>query len=542
MIRIFVSSVQREFAHERAALRDYVRDNPALRRFFEVFLFEDAPASDRRPDELYLAEVERCDIYVGLFGGEYGSEDEEGLSPTEREFTHATTLGKQRLVFLRDAEEGARHPKMKALIGRAEAEVVRKSFAGPEELVAAFYEALVEYLEESDRLRTGPFDAAPCKDAGLDDLDPERMTRFVRTARAERQFPLNEKVPPAELLEHLGLLHHGRPTHAALLLFGRRPQRFLLSSFVKCAHFHGTQVAKPIPSLQRYEGTVFQVVDDAVDFVLSKIALSVGTRAESAQVPVAYEIPKEVVREAIVNAVAHRDYANNGSVQVMLFADRLEVWNPGSLPWPLTLKKLRESHESVPRNRLLARAMYFVKYIEEMGTGTVDMIERCVSAGLPEPEFESTGTFVTRIRRAAMAGRPVVFTDRIRLKGDASGAANGQDGTQRARDRGQAGVQAGGQAGVQAGGQAEEQAVLEARDVAMLQACARAPATGRELRSAARYSARTKNFELRLERLLKRGLLEMTHPDKPRSPLQRYRLTAGGRAVLTSAKSTTNEA
>ena len=69
-----------------------------------------------------------------------------------------------------------------------------------------------------------------------------------------------------------------------------------------------------------------------MDFVLSKIALSVGTRAESVQVPVAYEIPKEVVTEAVVNAVAHRDYTDNSSVQVMLFADRLEVMNSGRLP------------------------------------------------------------------------------------------------------------------------------------------------------------------------------------------------------------------
>ena len=412
MIRIFVSSVQREFARERAALRDYVRNNPALRRFFQVFLFEDAPASDRRPDELYLAEVERCDIYVGLFGDQYGNEDEEGLSPTEREFIHATTLGKHRLVFLRDAGENERHPKMEALIGRAQAEVIRKRFSGSGELVAAFYEALVAYMEENDLLRSGPFDAAPCLDARMEDLDPERIKRFVRTARAERQFPLSDKIPPEELLEHLDLLHKGRPTNAAVLLFGRKPQRFLLTSYVKCAHFHGTYVAKPIPSLQMYEGTVFEMVDHAVDFVLSKIALSVGTRAESAQVPVAYEIPKEVVREAIVNAVAHRDYTSNSSVQVMLFADRLEVLNAGSLPWPLTLEKLRGPHESVPGNRLLARAMYFVKYIEEMGTGTVDMIRRCAETGLAEPEFESAGGFVIRIRRAALAGRPVVFTNR----------------------------------------------------------------------------------------------------------------------------------
>ncbi len=172
---------------------------------------------------------------------------------------------------------------------------------------------------------------------------------------------------------------------------------------------------------------MFELVDHAVDFVLGKIALSVGTRAESVQAPVAYEIPKEVVTEAIVNAVAHRDYTSAASVQVMLFADRLEIWNPGTLPPPLTLDKLRVPHESVPRNPLLARAMYLVKYIEQMGTGTLDMIARCVEAGLREPEFEATGTFVTRIRRAALAGQPVVFTDRSVPAGSAGDGSTTQE-------------------------------------------------------------------------------------------------------------------
>ena len=75
-------------------------------------------------------------------------------------------------------------------------------------------------------------------------------------------------------------------------------------------------IGKPIPSYQVYKGTVFALVDQAVDFVMSKINLSVGTRAAGPQAPVRYEIPREVVAEAIVNAVAHRDYTSNGSVQV----------------------------------------------------------------------------------------------------------------------------------------------------------------------------------------------------------------------------------
>lgn len=79
-IRIFISSVQREFAREREQLRDYLRGDPLMRRFFEVFLFEDVAAIDRRPDAVYLDEVERCDIYVGLLEKDYRSEDRAGIA------------------------------------------------------------------------------------------------------------------------------------------------------------------------------------------------------------------------------------------------------------------------------------------------------------------------------------------------------------------------------------------------------------------------------------------------------------------------------
>ena len=145
-LRIFISSVQGEFSEERAALRDYIRADALIRRFFEIFLFEDAPASDRRPDQLYLDEVERCDIYVGLFGTDYGNEDDEGVSPTEREFEHATAVGAHRLIFVKGVGD-ARHPKMQALIRKAQAGLIRKRFNTTAELVTGLYAALVEYLE-----------------------------------------------------------------------------------------------------------------------------------------------------------------------------------------------------------------------------------------------------------------------------------------------------------------------------------------------------------------------------------------------------------
>lgn len=165
-----------------------------------------------------------------------------------------------------------------------------------------------------------------------------------------------------------------------------------------------------------YKGTVFELIDQAVDFVLSKIALRVGTREHSTQVPVSYEIPQEVVREAITNAVAHRDYTSNASVQVMLFVDRLEIWNPGSLPAALTLEKLRQPHASSPHNPLLAEPLYLTKYIERMGTGTGDMIARCLAAGLTEPDFRlDGGCFVLTVHRPGNATATPQVTPEVRI-------------------------------------------------------------------------------------------------------------------------------
>jgi hypothetical protein len=313
-LRIFISSVQKEFSIERIALCDWLRNDALMHRFFEPFLFEDVPASDRRADEVYLDEVAGCDIYVGLFGNEYGYEDADGISPTEREFVHATACYKTRLIFVKGADDTRRHAKMQVLIKRVGNELIRRRYASTAELVAGLYAALVQYLEVHKLIRNGPFDAAPCRNATLADLDEERIATFLRRARRARGFPLPEEATPGELLAHLNLLDAGRPTNAAVLLFGKQPQRFLISSEVKCAHFHGQEVAKPIPSYQVYKGTVFDLVDQAVDFVMSKINLWVGTREAGAAVPVEYEIPRDVVAEAIVNAVAHRDYTSNGSV------------------------------------------------------------------------------------------------------------------------------------------------------------------------------------------------------------------------------------
>ncbi len=552
-LRLFVSSVQREFAQERRAIADYLRDDPLLRQFFEVFLFEEAPATDRRPDDLYLDEVERCDLYLGLFGAEYGTEDRDGVSPTEREFDHATKARVHRLVFLKHVSEGDRHPKMRALVEKADAELVRRQYETLEDLRAGLYAALVEYSKVRGLLRLTPFDAAPCERATLDDLDFEEVARFVDLVRRVRGFRLAGTARPEEVLTHLGLVDGSVPANAAVLLFGKAPQRFLLSSEVRCAHFHGTEVEKPIPSHQTYQGTAFELVDQAVDFVLGKIDRIIGTRANDTRAPRLYEIPPEVVTEAIVNAVAHRDYADSGSVQVMLFSDRLEVRNPGRLAPPLTFDGLRGPHRSIPGNPLLARPLYLADYIERMGTGTVDMIRRCEGAGLPEPEFSLADGFVTTVRRLPpderMAARLGSEDQATEMQPESESALQ-PESKSRSIDKSLSNLdldptlQPESESALQPEsahqvqpesdhpGPTAEPPVPESLETRVLRFLAGGPMSKAAL--SADLGQRTVSGRLNevVRRLVIEGVLAPTIPDRPRSRMQQYRLTVAGRARL----------
>lgn len=414
--RLFISSVQAEFAEERQMLFEYIMSDPLLGKFFEPFLFERLPAMDQKTDAIYLNEVQQCDIYLGLLGTQYGFEDAEGVSPTEREFDHATLHHKTKLIFLRDHGHHQLHPKQKVFIQKAQQVLIRKRFTTIDELKASVYAALVNYLIEKERIRTGPFDASTHPSATLTAIDENKVREFVQVAKARRGFRLPETAPIEEILVHLNLMKEEKLTHAALLLFGKEPQRFFINSEVRCVYFHGTIVEKPIPSYKVFKGDVFELVDQAVDFVLSKLDYAVGTRSQEISIPGKYEIPKEIVVEAIVNAIAHRDYTNNGSVQVMLFSDRLEVINPGALPLGWTTEKLKTLHTSVPANPLLAEPMYLKGYIERLGTGTADIMRIAKENNLPEPNFEQEEDFKTILYRPSTDQVPTKYpssTDQV---------------------------------------------------------------------------------------------------------------------------------
>jgi predicted HTH transcriptional regulator len=399
-MKIFISSVQNELAEERLAVKRFIESDPLLRRFFTVFLFEELSARDRRADAVYIEEVDRCDLYVGIFGYEYGYEDTEGISPTEREFDRATETGKTRLIFVKGPDDRNRNPKIQSLIRKAGQQLIRRRFTYTASLTSAVYSSLVDHLEACGAVQSRPFEERPCPDASLEDINTDAVMDFVQSARLERQFPLPDDTPIGDLLAHLHLLSGGQPSAAAMLIFGRDPQKFFPAAEVRCMHFHGTEIQRPVPFYRIFRGALFAQVDMAVDFVLSKINRSVGTRADSMQAPVRYEIPPDVIREAIVNAIAHRDYASAGAVQVSVFADRVEVWNPGTLMPPLTPESLRHPHGSICRNPRICEALFLARYIEKYGTGTLMMIRESLEHDLPEPDFAMRGgEFTTTIWR-----------------------------------------------------------------------------------------------------------------------------------------------
>lgn len=400
-IKIFISSVQKELEPERRAVKDFILNDPLFSRFIEnVFLFEDIPAGDQSPDNIYLSEVEKCDIFIGIFGNEYGWRNEDGKSPTELEFDYATEKSRERLIFVKGDDDSARELEMKALIRKASAQLTRRRFSDTTALKREIDASLVKSLEERGALRTTPFDDTVCSRATIDDIDANQIESFIERAEAKGRLNIKGDRSVEAVLSNFNLLRDGKPTNAAILLFGKNPNMFFSSIQLHCFHFFGTEKRKPIASQQPYEGRLSDIIDQAEEFVLGKIDRRVGVRSEGTQAPIEFEVPREVLSEAIVNAVVHRDYNSNGFVQVFVFADRIEVWNPGELPSCLTPELLKLPHASLPRNPLIAEPLFRMQYIEKAGTGTTDMIEDCISAGLPEPKFEQRGpSFVVTLWR-----------------------------------------------------------------------------------------------------------------------------------------------
>jgi len=241
------------------------------------------------------------------------------------------------------------------------------------------------------------WDGRACVDADLGDIDEEKLRWFLRGAKCERRLELDPDTPVRESLEKLDLLRGGITTNAAILLFGRDPQRFFGHSEIRCARFKGTKPLEFI-DMKVFGGNLIDQREDAVEFVKEHIKLHakiVGLeRVET------WEYPIDAIREAVTNAICHRDYEEYSNGQVRIFDDRIEIWGCGALPEPLTVEDLKQSHRSILRNPLIGKCLFLIKFIEHWGTGTNRIIDACVNHGLPEPIFEELfGSLVVTLRK-----------------------------------------------------------------------------------------------------------------------------------------------
>lgn len=247
------------------------------------------------------------------------------------------------------------------------------------------------YIEGSE----GGFETLPCRDASLADLSEQLIAAYVSQRQATSGRPLG--LSHEEMLRSLGCLveQNGKwtPTHAGIMLFAEDPQRFISQTEVACVRFKGADVVSYVDR-RDLRGPLYQLVDDAEQFIYRH--MKVGRRIEGF-VGVEYrEYPQAAVREAIVNAVVHRDYGRRGQrIRIFMFDDRIEVYSPGTLPPGVSLEKMRRLEpQSVLRNPTIVGVLRDLgsQYIERLGTGVRRMAAAMETQGLPKPQFEEVGS------------------------------------------------------------------------------------------------------------------------------------------------------
>ena len=401
--KVFISSVQDEFAAERRKLKDWLGSDPFISRFVEsVFLFEDVPAKGRSPVDVYLDEARASDIYIGLIGSQYYGRNsvKRGVSATEREYAAAVSAGVECWVYLSNVEK--RDKKAEALVKKVGSAATWAKYEGFPELRDAVFSSFVDFLDKRHLLVVSDFDVMACPQARLEDISKERVGWYLERLHAYGKKSLPLDASPQKLLKHLGMLKGKYLTNAGVLLFGIKPQDFYYQTTLKCAWVEGTAYTRPFLDTAKFEGDLFALLEQGRNFVVSRIAHSRGLRTDGPIAPSQPEIPDEAVEEAIVNALIHRNWHSSASVEIRLFADRLEVWSPGHLPPEITIPELYEEHDSHPVNKEILKAFDKINVIESLGTGIERMIAACHAAGLPTPVFEYHGSaFVVTILKDA---------------------------------------------------------------------------------------------------------------------------------------------
>ncbi len=245
------------------------------------------------------------------------------------------------------------------------------------------------------------FDSKICKSAKIRDISKEKLADFVKKAKQQRGLDINPNASSKEILDRLKLTKDKKITNGAMLLFGKDPQKFFLQSELKAIRFRGYDETGEMIDFKTFGDDAITLLEKAENFIFEHIPMKAWIESGKLQRQEKWLYPPDAIREGLANALAHRDYRSTGKVQVRIFDDRMEIWNPGVLPPELTFEKLKKKHDSIPRNPFIAHAFFWIKYAEEVGTGTKKIMQWCKAWGLPEPKYEEAGgSFVLTFRKS----------------------------------------------------------------------------------------------------------------------------------------------
>lgn len=236
------------------------------------------------------------------------------------------------------------------------------------------------------------WDGVPVPKVSIKELKQETFDFFRKKALKSQRIneeSLNDT--NEHLVENLQLKEGEYLKRAAILLFHPYPENFVTGSYIKIGYF---QSDDELIFQNEIHGNLFEQIEKTIDLLFTKyikaeISYEGITRVEK------YEYPKEAIREALLNAIAHKDYSSGVPIQISVYRDKIIFWNEGQLPEYWTIKNLLVKHASRPFNPDIAIALFRSGYIESWRRGTIKIIKECKLAGIPEPVFSYDSSDIT---------------------------------------------------------------------------------------------------------------------------------------------------
>jgi ATP-dependent DNA helicase RecG len=236
------------------------------------------------------------------------------------------------------------------------------------------------------------WDGVPVPHARAADLDYEAFQEFRRKALAsERLTKADLDVTDAELLDSLLLTEGDYLNRAAILLFHRNPEKWVFGAYVKIGFFENDA---NLIYQDEIHGPLILMPDKTLDTIYLKYFKGL-IRYEGIQRVDSYPVPKEALREALLNAIVHRDYSTGVPIQIKVYTDQVLIYNDGRLPEHWTVEDLLSKHRSKPYNPLIANTFFRSGMIEAWGRGIEKITEACTNAGKPLPAFKATPAEIT---------------------------------------------------------------------------------------------------------------------------------------------------